>query len=232
MLLEGDFQMPASNAQNDATLDNFFTVLNDDTSPNYRNLDYLMQRVFSPNGNPNPPYPWGPIPACGITDHGPQFIGEAAVRKLFQTLFTAFPDFRSTPEVAFKLPSKRMYSKDQTMITIQTTITGTQHGLWFQDKVGTGKLPGYYSPPISDIQPDGTHQMDLPVANVMTFDDKGKIVQLSMYFDRYRMKNQLFTGVTPPQATIFSNVVQEAIREPKKEAPRKPKKETAPKSKK
>jgi hypothetical protein len=216
--------MAASNAQNDATLDNFLKVLNDSTSPHYQDLNYLMQQVFCPSGNPTTTYPAGSIPACGITDHGPQFIGEAAVRKLFQTIFTAFPDFRSTPVVASGDPSKRMYSHDQTMIAIQTTITGTQQGLWFQDKVGSGGHPGHYSPPISDIQPDGTHKMDLPVANVMTFDDSGKIIQLSMYFDRYRMKIQLFTGVTPPQATIFSNVVQHAIREPKKEAPRKPKK--------
>jgi hypothetical protein len=224
MFLEGDLQMPASNAQNDATLNNFLTVLNDSNSQHYQDLDYLMQQVFCPSGNPTPTYPTGSVPACGITDHGPQFIGEAAVRKLFQTIFTAFPDFRSTPEVAPGVPSKRMYSHDHTMITIQTTITGTQHGLWFQDKVGPSGHPGHYSPPISDIQPDGTHKMDLPVANVMTFDASGKIVQLSMYFDRYRMKNQLFTGVTPPQATIFSNVVQDAIREPKKETIRKPKK--------
>ena len=201
--------MAASNAQNDATLDNFLKVLNDPTSAQYQDLNYLMQQVFSPGGNPT-------IPACGITDHGPQFIGQAAVRKLFQTIFTAFPDFRSSPVVANGVPSKRMYSNDQTMIALQTTITGTQQGLWFQDKVGPGGHPGHYSPPISDIQPDGTHKMDLPVANVMTFDDNGKIVQLSMYFDRYRMKTQLFTGVTPPQATIFSNVVQDAISKPKK----------------
>jgi hypothetical protein len=203
--------MPASNAQNDTTLNHFFTVLNDATSSHYQDLDYLMQQVFCPSGNPTTTYPSGSIPACGITDHGPQFIGDTEVRLLFQTIFTAFPDFRSLPQVAPGVPSKRMYSQDQTMIAIQTTISGTQKARWFQDKFGPGGRPGHYSPPISDIQPDGKHAMQLPVANVMIFDTNGKIVQLSMYFDRYLMNIQLKTALPVAQADVFVHIIEAVL---------------------
>jgi hypothetical protein len=212
MFLEGDLQMPASNAQNDATLDHFFNVINGVGTQHYQDLNYLMQQVFCPNANPTSAHPLGSIPAVGITNHGPQFYGADQVRLMFDTLFTVFPNFQSTPQLSPNVAAKRLYSHDQTMIGIQTTLTGTQKAKWFQHTIAVAGKPDHYSPPISDIEPDGTRSITLPVANVMTFDENGKIVQLSMYFDRYLMNSQLFTGVTPPQAAIFSHIVEHAVR--------------------
>jgi hypothetical protein len=203
--------MAATNAQNDNTLGLFFNVING-AGAHHQNLDYLMQNVFSPNGGATGAHPLGTIPAVGITDHGPQFYGAGEVRLLFQTFFTAFPDAQILPQLSPGVPSKRLYSQDQTMIGIQTILAGTQKDLWFQHRSTALGLPDHYSPPLSDIEPDGSHKMQLPAAAAFNFDANSKISQLSLYFDRYLMNSQLFTGVTPPQAAIFSRVIEHALR--------------------
>lgn len=85
---------------NDATLDTFFKVLNDTTFANYHDVGYLLKNVFcADNPAVNPQYP-----CCGITDHGPQFIGAANISILFNELFTSFSSFASTPPVGAAAP--------------------------------------------------------------------------------------------------------------------------------
>ncbi len=176
---------------NDATLDTFFKVLNDTTFANYHDVGYLLKNVFcADNPAVNPQYP-----CCGITDHGPQFIGAANISILFNELFTSFSSFASTPPVG----APRLYSPDGATIGIQTTLTGTQVAPWF----GNHALKALQSPPLSDIMPDGYHLMQVPACSVCVFGDDHLITQLSIYTDRYRMMRQL----TPPSPSVDANLL-------------------------
>ena len=159
----------------DATLDAFFDIL-DPSDAQYKHLNDLMNNVFCPNT--------GTLPWVGISKYGPQFQGAPAVRQLFQQLFVTFPD-GSLAEVAprFYYPLGAAAAA-VTGIAVQTTLSGTHKALWFQ-------TPPAYSPPLSNITPDGLHSMSVDACAVVFFDGNHKITQLSLYFDRYSLSQQL-----------------------------------------
>jgi hypothetical protein len=105
---------------------------------------------------------------------------------LFRQLFVTFPD-ASLAEVAprFYYPLGAAAAA-VTGIAVQTTLSGTQKALWFQQ-------PPYLSPPISNIVPDGLHSMGIDACAVVFFDANNNytIMQFSLYFDRYSMAQQL-----------------------------------------
>lgn len=162
---------------NDVTLDEFFTILNDSLSAaSYHNVSQLMSQVFCAEN------PQKTIPAVGITDHGPQFIGKDSVAELFGQLFKTFPDMELTPVRG----APRLYSQgDPKTIGIQTTLAGAHQEEWFP------RGHKNYSPPLSGIHPDKHHVMKIPACAVFTFDDSGKVTRLAIYLDRYRMMRQL-----------------------------------------
>ncbi len=192
-------------ATNDDTLNVFFDVINGTNlsgtnvgTTDYQSPTYLKNNVFCGNEVPLP------YPCIGITDHGPQFAGSVAVEILLKQLFKCFSAFVLLPQVskvgAPVVPSERLYSPQgasNVMISIQTVMHGTHISKWFAD--GTAPL----SPPLSDIQPDGLHVMEIPVSAVFTFHTNHKIKQLSLYLDRYKMQQQL----TPAHAVSTGSFV-------------------------
>jgi hypothetical protein len=204
---------------NDETLDIFFDIANGTDlrgtgvgTTHYHDSAYLIANVYSSD---SPGYP-----CVGITDHGPQFIGSAAIQAVTDELFNDFDVFVLLPQVSKvgKMPvvsSQRLYSKNDAkdkMISIQTVMHGTQIKQWFVDDKGVKKKG--YSSPISPIQPDGYHVMEIPVSLVFTFDDKYKVRQLSMYFDRYKMQQQLSPASFVNPGAIASAIQAYAERKP------------------
>jgi hypothetical protein len=133
------------------------------------------------------------IPRIGITSYGPQFIGYSAVQRLFRQLFSSFQNLKMTQQgpVDPQNPTKNwLFNSDASMIGIQVIFSGLQVGSWFA--AGTP----YYSPPLSNIVPDSNHTLDLDASVIFTMDNaSSKIVQISIYFDRYLMSQQLATAL-------------------------------------
>jgi hypothetical protein len=181
-------------------LDLFFSVMNPtmpdgSASANYGNINFLMQNVFSQDATAST------IPAVGITDYGPQFLGADDVKHLFDKLL--HKTFKNT---FFISPmSTYLIANNQSMAAAQTLLGGTQTDVWYQHN---DKTPphnkDHYSPPISTIQPDGTHSTEVPAVAVFTFGANFFVNQLSMYFDRYKMNQDLNTGQTVSSFRAFA----------------------------
>jgi hypothetical protein len=161
----------------DSTLNDFFEVMN---GPSHlHDVNYLLSSVFCQQNSAKT------LPSVGITSDGPQFRGGDAVLELFSRLFSTFDDFRLKPSPN----APRLYSSTPSMIAIQTRLTGKHVKLWFPSG------HDFYSPPISDIDPDGQHSTEeLPAAAFFafgTFNNNILITNLSIYFDRYKMWQDL-----------------------------------------
>jgi len=164
----------------DNTTDNFLAYFNTQDTNN------LMNKVFCPDNAPLG------IPSVGLTDEGPQFVGAAEVQGLFQQLFVSFPDITLTQLY------ERLYSKvGPTRIAFQARIRARQDQPWFQ------KGDPHFSPPISDIVPDKVHLTHLPACVILTFDANSLVTNWTIYFDRYRMAQQLTPGF--PSSTSLAN---------------------------
>jgi hypothetical protein len=156
------------------TVTNFFLIVTPPTAkvpnPEYEDLNDLMNTVFSPN------------PSVGITSYGPQFQGASAVRALFRQIFITFNNlvFTEVPPRYFYRPPNQPEG-----IAVQTQLFGLQYTSWFP------RGSPYYSPPISNITPDGNHSMTVDAAAFFSFDNNFKVTQLALYFDRYSMSQQL-----------------------------------------
>lgn len=162
-------------ATNDGTLDLFLDILSQGSD--YKNLNKLMSQVFCANVGSPPTAPW-----VGIANYGPQFVGVDAIRTLFsQIFFVTFPDVQFQPiSNTYRLYS----SQGPDTIAIQAMLSGTQVGFWFQHpSLG-------FSPPISGITPSGK-KMNVAACAVFTFNNGHRVSQLSIYFDRYLMSQQL-----------------------------------------
>ncbi len=138
---------------------------------------------------------WGnPIPAVGITDHGPQFLNVAGVTLLFTSLFHSFPNIALQPAAIPNAPphyppflfspaAAPPYAYAPPTIGLQTTLTtGPFVAPWFQQ-------PGdpHHSPPLSPITPNpGVPGVTIPACCIFTFNNSAKIMQLAIYMDRYR----------------------------------------------
>ena len=165
---------------NDHTLDAFFDFCNNDSSANYHSTAYLMDNIF---GSENP--------VVGITEHGPQFVGVRDVKRLFDELINSFSRLVLLPQLSAignvpVLSSRRLYSQDHSTIGVQTILAGTHVRKWFPDPKDS-----HYSPPLSTIDPDGAHKMEIPACAVFTFDGDHKISRLQIYLDRYKLGQQL-----------------------------------------
>jgi hypothetical protein len=147
-----------------------------------------VMTVFCADTPANPPPPKLPdIPTVGLAHDGPQFKGRDLIETLFIRLFKSFPDISLAP-----LPGlTRLYSQSgPTRIAFQAKIIGTHDDKWFEKshpKYGD-KL---YSPPISDIDPDQLHAMNLAACPIFALDASYLITNWTIYFDRYRMWRQL-----------------------------------------
>lgn len=151
---------------------------------------------------------WGnTIPAVGITDHGPQFLNVAGVTLLFTSLFNSFPNIALQPAVIPHAPPHYPpfllspsvappYAYAPPTIGLQTTLTtGPFVAPWFPH---SGDL--HYSPPLSPITPNpGVPGATIPACCVFTFNNDSKIMQLSIYMDRYRL-----LGLQPGGSAILS----------------------------
>jgi hypothetical protein len=160
---------------NDTALTEFLAAVNAATSPATLVETYFCPNGFDAYGNP--------IPTVGLTAYAPSspsFTDQADIISLFQEIFSAFQNFAFAQIVG----SSRLYSSDLSQIAIQAVMTGTQHGSWFP------KGSGHYSQPISGIYPGGKN-MTIPICAVFAFDAGSQITNLSLFFDRYRMQQQL-----------------------------------------
>ena len=130
-------------------------------------------------------------PQVGITNYGPQFKGFAQVQMLWRQIFHAFTKF-SFDEQPLNVRLSSPPASPYPMISTQVYFTGQHAGAWF------AKGTKWYSPPLSDIYPDGSCLMSLDACAIFTFNLPGapapnanKITQLALYFDRYLMAQQL-----------------------------------------
>jgi hypothetical protein len=158
------------------TLANFLDVFNP-RKGNYKNIDYLMAKVFS--GTPSVGI------AAGASPEGPQFDGTDEVRALFTRLTESFP------ELSFKAIPPYCYSPDtnaNTIIVQATLKTGPHQKNWFQK--GEKDVGKFYSKPLSDVPPNGK-QSKVPTCAVFTFDAKNKVRRLGIYMDRWKMAEEL-----------------------------------------
>jgi hypothetical protein len=132
-------------------------------------------------------------PRVGITSYGPQFIGYTAVQRLFRQLISSFNPIALTPQGPPYDPqdtgSTWLFNSPNASIPVvgvQVNFSGSQVGSWFAE--GTP----YYSPPLSNIVPNGNRAMDLDACAIFSFDpENNDISQASIYFDRYLMSQQL-----------------------------------------
>jgi hypothetical protein len=122
-------------------------------------------------------------PMVGITSYGPQFIGYSAVQRLFRQLIATFNPLQLTPQGP---NTQWLFNSDSSVIGVQVTLTGLHVGSWF-----AANTP-YFSPPLSNIVPDKTRSLDLDACAVFYFDNATHLIkQISIYFDRYLMQQQL-----------------------------------------
>lgn len=161
------------------TIATFFKVLGPaGSAPEWQNVG-IMQGLFVPGNTP-------PYPNVGLTTGGPQFTGQNNIGVLFTHLFQCFPN------VVFA-PANGLQLDDGNTIAIEATLsTGMQRQRW-----APGGNP---SAPISTVIPDGHHQsQNLPVCAVFTFDSNSSLIQnLALYFDRWKMAQDLWDGAHPP----------------------------------
>jgi hypothetical protein len=178
----------------DATVNEFFNVTDPlQGSGNYMKSSWLMQKVFCPE-SAGPPL----IPSVGITGHGPNFKGATAVKLLFDTFFTSFPDisFAEYPN-----NNVRLYSKaGPTTVGLRAFLNGTFQQSWFQKLTGKQDKDSHYSKPLSDIHPgpaggyNAIKGNGIAAAAVFIFNDANNptlVSHLSIYLDRYRFISDL-----------------------------------------
>jgi hypothetical protein len=190
-------QANSDNAGVNATLDKFFGVFTANSGPAvYKNIDILINEVFCADDGE---HPW-----IGIAHHGPQFRGTAAIRALYNQVFTSFPDIwwgpstDAPPQTTAPVPpvplAPRLYSNDayakdpshHPTIGVQTTMAGTLQQPWFQG-------PGY-SLPLSGLTPAvPPKRTNTPSFAVFAFgaQDPTRVSRISFYMDRYNQAREL-----------------------------------------
>jgi hypothetical protein len=163
---------------NGSGAEEFLKVLNEIGGPHHHDVDFLTKDVFCKEDASRK------IPSVGITEHGPQYVGTAQVAELFRQLFTTFPDLTlaALPGAPWLESPPKHAPKT---VGIQTVLAGTHLAKWFPQG------HQFYSPPLSNIHPDKVHHMKIPAFCVFTLDDRGRVSNLAIYLDRYRMMQQL-----------------------------------------
>ena len=162
------------------TLNNFLDTINNPEGKNYHRVEHLMSLFADNNGN---------LPFVGITLRGPQFTNRDNIQTLFvQLLNKTFPDMAWTP-------ADQLRMTDGNTVAIEVDVTGTQHDTWFQDKFKSHPLSQIDGPTLAELSSNNKkNKMDIPACMVFTFNDQGKIQQLAIYMDRYRMMQHLAPG--------------------------------------
>jgi hypothetical protein len=117
------------------------------------------------------------LPYVGLTTEGPSFKGAKEITDLFQSLFTAFPDLKFAPLGVLhssELPTK---------IVVQATLNGTHKGVWSPSSTRA-------SSPINNVSATNL-PFQVPACAIFSFDDNFKITTLGVYFDRYKIIDDL-----------------------------------------
>jgi hypothetical protein len=164
-------------ASNLETLKDFLDTINNRNAANHHSVDHLMTLFCGDDEHQG-------FPFVGITERGPQFRCQKAIRKLFnQLLKVSFHDMAWRPANALRLT-------EENTIAVEMDVTAKHVREWFQDESK--------SPPLSQIAQHaidglGAHKktMEIPACAVFTFDGNHRIKQLAIYIDRYKMMHQL-----------------------------------------
>lgn len=204
-------QANSDNNQNNGTLDKFFAVFTSGGTPAQRAT--ALTNLFCQDGQPDPQ--GNPtIPAVGITQHGPNFVGRNEVGLLWTQFTTSFQNFLiepaqlALPGLANDVEAPRLYSNDGyppkvkpiPMIGIQTILSGRFVQNWFQPPKATdADKKDRHSLPLSGIRPvsaagGGPLSVSIPACLVFAFDGNGAITHLWAYLDRYRLSHFLDPG--------------------------------------
>ena len=167
-----------------------------------------------------------PIPAVGITHHGPNFSTVAEVTRLWGKFFEAFDNFMiqpaqlTLPGQAIDIEAPRLYSRPPypptgnliPMAGVQTILSGDFHSDWFKKPHAGVAEKDHSSKPLSDIAPvsvgdGGPLSTKLPAFVVFAFDPNTHlIIHLWMYLDRYKMWHELQPG-GPAMLTGFNEAL-------------------------
>ncbi len=134
---------------------------------------------------PDDPGQGGP-PNVGLTTGGPQFNTQDMIGSLFTALFTSFPN------LVLRYPTAVRPADGNTVVVEAVLTTGAHVADWAPNGGG--------SPPISNIHHAGRSSVDLPVCAVFLFyPASSKIQNLALYFDRWRLAQDLWDKTNPPQ---------------------------------
>lgn len=176
---------------NDATLDSFFKILNDNTTAGYHTSAALMSTVFCKDGGVAP----NQVQVLGITEHGtpmgPRFVGTLQVAGLFDQLFLSFPDVALTPIAG----AQRLYSPAKDIIAVQTDLTGSYQLKWFTKPDPRHSLPLSGLDPVVDPATGLYKAIKIPAVPVFTF-ATNKVTNLAIYMDRYKFTTSI-TNLAP-----------------------------------
>ncbi len=128
----------------------------------------------------------------GTASLGPWFSGKTGPNSI-TSLFTALN--QSFPNLALTYPNNERPADGDTVVVEALLNTGPQGAQW-------GPQGAAASPPISPIHPAPVGKpngsQNLPVCAVFRFGAGGGIRILSLYFDRWRLAQDLWDGMHPP----------------------------------
>ena len=119
------------------------------------------------------------FPCLGITEHGPAFTNRHKIAGFFDQLLQTFPDMTWTP-LAHSTP---LTSADS--VGIQMDVKGTHSAGWYPQG------HPHFSMPLSELQHGSNKTTDVAAFGLFSFDPDGKIRQIQIYMDRYKMMHQV-----------------------------------------
>ena len=165
-----------------STVSDFFSLVQTGGSQNTAKIEAL----FVPD-SAGPP----PVPNIGLTTTGPHFTHKKGLDDLFSTLHKTFSSWALDP---VQKPPRELTNGN--MIAVEAVLkTGHVVSPWKPTHVPA-------TAPLAKIQPSHpTHAKGttLPVCAVFTMNaDGSKIMNLALYFDRWKMGMDLWDQKNPP----------------------------------
>jgi hypothetical protein len=161
------------------TVNSFFTLVETGGSQDIPSILKLFV-----DDNPQPPGP----PNVGLTSRGPHFQGQTKIDDLFTTLNNTFGKWAFDPAA-----NPPVQLTNGNMIAVEMTVNAKDvKNSWYPNTVDP-------TPPLSKIPQTHNTKTSLPVCAVFTMDPQStKIINLALYFDRWKLGQDLWDKAHPP----------------------------------
>jgi hypothetical protein len=161
------------------TVSDFFSLVQTGGTQNTAQIEALF--VGDSAGPP-------PIPNIGLTQGGPQFYYKAGLDDLFSSLHDTFSSWALDPK---QNPPLELANGNRRAVEATLSL-GSVKKKWDPDAGAT--------PPLSRIPVTPNRSSTLPLCAVFTMDsnaDNAKIMNLALYFDRWKMGQDLWDKNNP-----------------------------------